>query len=77
MQKLSKKHPCRVNTIQTDCVITSFFERKKGVMVSGCEVEATVWDTGATNTIISSAVIDALGLKPVRQTQIEGSISGI
>ena len=32
----------------------------------------TVWDTGATNTIISSAVIDALGLKPVRQTQIEG-----
>ena len=72
MQKISKKHPCRVNTIQTDCVITPFFERKKGVLVSGCEVESTVWDTGATNTIISSAVIDALGLKPVRQTQIEG-----
>ena len=67
MQKISKKHPCRVNTIQTDCVITPFFERKKGVLVSGCEVESTVWDTGATNTIISSAVIDALGLKPVRQ----------
>ena len=72
MQKISKKHPCRVNAIQTDCVITPFFERKKGVLVSGCEVESTVWDTGATNTIISSAVIDALGLKPVRQTQIEG-----
>lgn len=72
MHKISKKHPCRVNTIQTDCVITPFFERKKGVLVSGCEVESTVWDTGATNTIISSAVIDALGLKPVRQTQIEG-----
>ena len=72
MQKISKKHPCRVNIIQTDCVITPFFERKKRVLVSGCEVESTVWDTGATNTIISSAVIDALGLKPVRQTQIEG-----
>ncbi len=58
MQKISKKHPCRVNTIQTDCVITPFFERKKGVLVSGCEVESTVWDTGATNTIISSAVVD-------------------
>lgn len=33
MQKISKKHPCRVNTIQTDCVITLFFERKKGVLV--------------------------------------------
>lgn len=27
MQKISKKHPCRVNTIQTDCVIT-FFKRE-------------------------------------------------
>ena len=44
----------------------------KGRKVLWCQVEATVWDTGATNTIISSAVIDALGLKPVRQTQIEG-----
>lgn len=68
MQKISKKHPYRVNTIQTDCVITPFFERKKGVLVSGCEVESTVWDTGATNTIISTAVFDSLGLKPVRHT---------
>ena len=34
MQKISKKHPCRVNTIQTDYVITPFFERKKGVLVT-------------------------------------------
>ena len=33
MQKISKKHPCRVKTIQTDCVITPFFERKKCVLV--------------------------------------------
>ena len=34
MQKISKKHLCRVNTIQTDCVITPFFERRKGVLVT-------------------------------------------
>lgn len=32
MQKISKKHPCRVNTFQTDCVITFF--KKRGYQYS-------------------------------------------
>ena len=61
MAKISKKHSCRVNVIQTNCVVTPFFEKKDGMLVSGCEVEYSVWDTGATNTIISTAVVEALG----------------
>ena len=61
MAKISKKHSCRVNVIQTNCVVTPFFEKKDGMLVSGCEVESSVWDTGATNTIISTAVVEALG----------------
>ena len=76
MAKISKKHSCRVNVIQTNCVVTPFFEKKDGMLVSGCEVESSVWDTGATNTIISTAVVEALGLKPVSYTQIEG-VGGI
>ena len=76
MAKISKKHSCRVNVIQTNCVVTPFFEKKDGMLVSGCEVESSVWDTGATNTIISTAVVEALELKPVSSTQIEG-VGGI
>lgn len=72
MAKINKKYPCRVNIIQTNCVVTPFFEKKEGVMVSGCEVESTVWDTGATNTIISPEVVAALNLTPIHQTQLEG-----
>ena len=76
MAKFSKKYSCRVNVIQTNCVVTPCFEKKDGMLVSGCEVESSVWDTGATNTIISPAVVEALGLKPVSYTQIEG-VGGI
>ena len=61
MAKFSKKYSCRVNVIQTNCVVTPCFEKKDGMLVSGCEVESSVWDTGATNTIISTAVVEALG----------------
>lgn len=41
-----------------------------------CKLENAVWDTGATNSIISSDVVDALGLKPTGKSSIS-SFSGI
>jgi len=76
MATINKKYQNRVNAIQTNCVITPYFEKGKSTLVPGCEVESTVWDTGATNTIISAAVIEALGLKPIETSQIEG-VGGI
>lgn len=76
MAAINKKYPTRANAIQTNCVITPYFEKKQGTLVPGCEVESTVWDTGATNTIISAAVIEALGLDPIEKSQIEG-VGGI
>lgn len=76
MATINKKYQYRVNAIQTNCVITPYFEKGHEALVPGCEVESTVWDTGATNTIISAAVIDALNLKPIEHTQLEG-VGGI
>ena len=76
MATINKKYTDRANAIQTNCVITPYFVKGKSTFVPGCEVESTVWDTGATNTIISAAVIEALGLKPIETSQIEG-VGGI
>ncbi len=76
MATINKKYEYRVNAIQTNCVITPYFEKGHKGFVPGCEVESTVWDTGATNTVISAAVIEALNLKPIEKTQLEG-VGGI
>ena len=76
MATINKKYPNRVNAIQTNCIITPYFEKGQGISIPGCEVESTVWDTGATNTVISGQVIDALGLEPIEKSQIEG-VGGI
>ena len=41
-----------------------------------CKLENAVWDTGATNSIISRDVVDALGLKPTGRSSIS-SFAGI
>ena len=35
-----------------------------------------VWDTGATNTLVSSQVVEALGLVPIEKSLVEG-VGGI
>ena len=35
-----------------------------------CRIENAVWDTGATNTVISPDVVEALGLKPTGKSSI-------
>ena len=76
MATINKKYTDRANAIQTNCVITPYFVKGQSTFVPGCEVESTVWDTGATNTVISGQVIDALSLKPIEKSQIEG-VGGI
>lgn len=72
MAKIVQKYHKRINAIQSTCVITPCFDYRSGMRVPGCEVESTVWDTGATNTIISPDVIEALNLKPLESARIEG-----
>ena len=73
MATLNKKYQCQVNAIQTDCFVIPYFEKlAKGSRIPCCEVKTTVWDTGATNTIISPSIVTALGLKPYKKSLIEG-----
>ena len=37
-----------------------------------CEAKDVLWDTGATNTIISRNIADALGLEPIQKVMIAG-----
>ena len=62
----------------TDCVVSgcdvyqwSDFEvgQKPKKMI---KIESALWDTGATQTLISKRVIDALGLEPIGKCEVEG-----
>ena len=71
MNSLVVKFDERKDAIITGCFI---------VMPSGvvdatgnrryCRIENAVWDTGATNTVISPDVVEALGLKPTGKSSI-------
>ena len=62
----------------TDCVVSgcdvyqwSDFEagQKPKKMI---KIESALWDTGATQTLISKRVIDALELEPIGKCKVEG-----
>lgn len=76
MATISQKYPGRINAIQTNCIVTQSLAVSTDGKVHGCEVESTVWDTGATNTIISQEIVDILDLKPISKAKIEG-VGGI
>ncbi len=65
MSILTKNFGKRQNAIITDCYIVM----PEGVTGSDgnrhyCKIENAAWDTGATNTIISSEIVKVLGLVP-------------
>lgn len=63
-------HSCR-DAIVTDCFIlmpADVFDGDGNRRY--CKIDNAVWDTGATNTVISPEIVAALGLKPIRQSSI-------
>lgn len=72
MATITRKYQDRIDAIQTKCVVTPSFGNNTRSFFHGCEIESTVWDTGATSTIISEEVVNALGLQPINKASIEG-----
>lgn len=71
MKNLIKHFAERKDAIITDC----FIVMPSGVVDENgdrryCKIENAVWDTGATNTVISPDVVEALGLKSVGKSSI-------
>lgn len=77
MSDLIKHFNERIDSIITDC----FIVMPSGVLDENgdrryCKIENAVWDTGATNTVISPEIVEALALKPIGNTSIS-SYGGI
>lgn len=77
MSVLNKEYHGLVNAIQTDCIVMpSIEEITQTKQLRYTEVASMVWDTGATNTLVSSQVVEALGLAPIEKSLVEG-VGGI
>ena len=77
MAVLNREYDSLVNVIQTDSIIMpSIDEITKSGQLKYTQVSSMVWDTGATNTLISSQVVDALELVPLKESLVEG-VGGI
>ena len=59
----------RLDAIVTGCYVLTSDADENGQR-HYCEAEYACWDTGATNTSISPAIIEALQLKAVGKTQV-------
>lgn len=77
MSVFNKRFSCQVNAILTNCYVTpSYGNNLNHTKIPWCEVRNILWDTGATNTIISPNVVKALGLQSYEKCQMEG-VGGI
>jgi len=73
MAIFNKRFGHQVNAIQTTCYVIAGGE--VGKLQSSavlCPSDLVLWDTGATDTVISKTVVDGLGLKPIGRTCLEG-----
>lgn len=77
MEKITQKYKSLADNITSHCVImpghNDFSELKEPRY---CETESALWDTGATNTIISQMIVEELKLTPIKQAAISG-IGGV
>lgn len=77
MSIYNKRFDYQVNAIQTLCYVVPFDAKENTSQYAFCcPAPKVLWDTGATDTIISQKVVEALGLVPVGKCNIEG-IGGI
>ena len=63
LQAFTARAPGRTNVLITPVTIFEAFDPATQQPGKGVEFSA-IWDTGATNTVISQKVVDALALKP-------------
>jgi predicted aspartyl protease len=56
--------------LMSDCGICVAYDPLSGKPHPKVEKFNAIWDTGATGTVITKKVVDALGLKPVSKTKV-------
>lgn len=61
-----------LNVLKNQCGISQAFDPAAGRSLPPITQFDAIWDTGATNSVITQAVIDACGLVPVGMAQVHG-----
>lgn len=59
-----------VRTLITDVGVGSAFDRNAGEQPPKLQQLKAIWDTGATNTVVSTRAVRACGLKPTGMTKV-------
>ena len=57
------------NVLKTECTVYPAFDPRSSQFPEGCKVNC-LWDTGATNSVISARLVQALNLKPIGKVTI-------
>lgn len=61
-----------LNVLKNQCGISQAFDPTAGGAAPQIVQFDAIWDTGATNSCVSQAVIDACGLLPIGMAQVHG-----
>lgn len=62
-----------LNVLKNQCGISQAFDPTGGMVPPPVSQFDAIWDTGATNSCITQAVIDACGLVPVGIAQVHNA----
>ena len=74
MAVYTQEYKSQPEAILTNVIICPAVDLSSNVVVPvHCQVENVLWDTGATNTLISKEVVDALGLQPKNKALISSA----
>ena len=66
---ITQKYSYKAESILSSCIVIKAILHNK---LEYCEAQDVLWDTGATNTIVSKNIIDALKLEPIKKAYISG-----
>ncbi len=58
------------NVLTSECGVCEAYDPLSGKKHPNVEKFVGIWDTGATGTVITKKVVDALGLKPIGKTKV-------
>lgn len=64
------KHDRRVNVLKSETLVSEAFDPSLTSNLPPHKKFWAIWDTGATNSVISKKVVDECGLKPISMTQV-------
>ena len=77
MGAFTRRFPSVVDSVVTECYVYSSVDFERGHKVRRLKLSRSLWDTGASSSLISKAAVDALGLIPVGKSEISGVNDGV